>query len=321
MDCFVSVSDMLDQLENRQKWNKVMTSRGFDLIPPDSVGTGRTMVWGEPESHCFLESDIKFHMPLMERHYYHEKSIQISFIDDMDMSYYQNKDELEKARPGLFCYVNNVPMPWFHRYAAGSVQKSHAIVIGENFLLANNISLPNNGWDRLAAAVNKRRVFIPALSVACQEVKNVVVDDSVFPLYFRGKLVEMIGLLIDYMLHAEAAQYPAIHEKSRIAAKDALKILNVSFINPPVIKDLADSVGVSKNSLQKAFKQFTGQSIYDYIVSLKIERALVLFEDPSLRIEDISRAVGYQSKITFYKAFDNIFGCKPNEVRKQILAG
>lgn len=192
-------------------------------------------------------------------------------------------------------------------------------MIGEKFLFDNSISLPDNGWNRLASAVNKRKIFIPALSVACQEVKNTTVSDAVFALYFRGKIVEIIGLLIDYMLHAETTEYPAMHEKSRIAAKNALEILNRSFIDPPVINDLAHSVGVSKNSLQKAFRQFTGQSIYDYIVSLKIERALTLFEDRSLRIEDISKAVGYQSKITFYKTFENIFGCKPNDVRKQII--
>lgn len=320
MDCFSSVSDMLHQLEARQGWKKLVTPRGFALIPPETVGVGRTSVWGDPDSHCFLDSDVRFCAPLMERHYYQQRSIQISFIDTMNMTYYQSRAEAEQARAGLFCYVNNVPLPWFHRYEAGAIQKSQSIVIGEKFLEDNNISLPGNGWDRLAGALNKRQVFIPALSIACREVKNTTINDAVFALYFRGKLVEMLGLLIDYMLLAEATEYPALYEKSRVAARDALKILNVSFVDPPVIQDLACSVGVSKNSLQKAFRQFTGQSIYDYIVALKMERALVLFEDRTLRIEDIARAVGYQSKITFYKTFEKIFACKPSEVRKQILA-
>ena len=52
-----------------------------------------------------------------------------------------------------------------------------------------------------------------------------------------------------------------------------------------------------------------------------MENALSLFENKSLTIEGVAKAVGYQSKANFYRAFEKAYGFKPNELRKQILNG
>jgi AraC-like DNA-binding protein len=314
VDRFSSTADMLRQYES-QGWKKIKTGRGFTLEPPDEIGKGYAAVWGDPESHCFMDSDLIFHIPLIERYYFQQKGIQISFIDDMTGTYYQNRNESSQANSGLHCHVNNIPLPWFHRYPAGTRQKVFSILITETFFSDSGLSLPHGGWDRLARVLN-RKTFIPELDVVCQEVKNTVIRDEAFIFYFHGKVAGAIGLLLDYMLKSEESDFPGIMEKSRIAARDALQVLNDTFVHPPVIENLAQSVGIDKKTLQNAFKQFTGQSVHEYIVALRMEKALLLLEDSSLRIEDIAKAVGYQSKISFYKAFESTFKCKPNEMRK-----
>jgi AraC-like DNA-binding protein len=320
LDRFSSTADMLRQYE-QQGWKKTKTGRGFTLEPPAKIAEGLVLVWGDPQSHCFIDSDIIFHIPLMERYYFQQKGIQISFIDDMTGTYYQSKAELSQAHEGLFCAVNNIPKPWFHRYPAEARQKVYSIIITESFFSDFRLSLPHNGWDRLARFINNQKTFIPALAVLCQEIKNTTIGDETFEFYFRGKVIEAIGLLLDYTLKMERKSFPAVSEKSRAAAKDALQILNDAYANPPVIEVLAQSVGIDKKTLQNAFKQLAGQSVHDYVQSLRMEKALSLLEEKSLHIEKIAKMLGYQSKINFYKAFECTYGCKPNEIRKLLFSG
>jgi AraC-like DNA-binding protein len=320
MDLFSSTSDMLQQYE-LQGWKKTKTGRGFILDPPPEIAEGLVIVWGDPQSHCFIDSDVIFHLPLMERYYFQQKSIKISFIEDMTGTYYQNKAEVSQADAGLHCYINNIPKPWFHRYPADTRQKVDSLVITESFLSDFSLPLPHNGWDRLARFINNRKIFIPALTVLCQEIKNTAVGDETFDFYFRGKVVEAIGLLLDYTLKMEEKEFPEVTEKSRAAAKDALQILNDTYASPPIIEVLAESVGIDKKTLQNAFKYLAGQSVHAYVQSLRMDKALLLMKEKSLHIEKIAKMLGYQSKINFYKAFKYTYGCKPNEMRRLLFSG
>ena len=320
MDRFSSTADMLQQYE-QQGWKKTKTGRGFTLEPSAKIAEGLITVWGDPQSHCFIDSDVIFHVPLLERHYYQQKGIQISVIDDMTVTYYLNKAEASQADAGLLCYANNIPKPWFHRYPAETRQKVYSIIITESFFSGFRLSLPHDGWDRMARVLNNRKTFIPALTVVCQEIKNTAIGDETFAWYFRGKVIEAVGLLLDYTLKMEGKSFPAVSERSRAAAKDALQILNDTYVNPPVIEVLAQSVGIDKKTLQNAFKQLAGQTVHDYVQSLRMEKALSLLEEKSLHVEKIAKTLGYQSKINFYKAFESTYGCKPNEIRKLLFSG
>lgn len=46
-----------------------------------------------------------------------------------------------------------------------------------------------------------------------------------------------------------------------------------------------------------------------------MQQALLLLKDSNFSIEKISKEVGYNSKIHFYNAFDEVFGMKPLEMK------
>lgn len=318
MDYYTSTANMLFQMETKQKWTKQQTDYGYILKASPQIADGQITIWGDANTYCYINSDVVFHVPLIERYHFKQKSIQISFVDNMTLNYYQKKNEMNEASSGLFCFVNNIHRPWFKRFPSNTKQKVCSISITDDFFISHNITLPHDGWDRLAIALNGK-IFIPKLAILFEDIKNIKVNRNAFDIVFRGKIMEIIGLLLDYALTKEKEKTFSISNKSRNIAKKAIYILNQNYIHPPVIGNLAQTLGIDANTLQKAFKQIVGQSVYEYIVSLKMEKALALLEDTSLTIEDISKLVGYQSKISFYKAFKKTYDCKPNELRKQIL--
>ena len=315
MDRFYSIADMLNQYVQKG-WTQTDTPRGFSLYPPSEIASGYINVWGTPDTHCFIESDVTFHVDLMERYYYTERGFQITFIENMTLTYYQSKTETQGARFGVYCYVNNRPQPWYKRFPAGATQKVSTIAITETFLAKAGLSLSNEAWDRAAMNINNGEISLPSLAQVCQDIQYASVIDECFPFYFHAKSVEAIALLLDYALDRNNRKPSSLSSKSISIAKEALQALNRSYANPPVIETLARSVGIDKKTLQSAIQHMTGQTVNGYIRSLRMEKALSLLTEGTMRIDEIAKAVGYHSKINFYKAFADTFACTPNEMRK-----
>ncbi|MFT3982860.1 MAG: AraC family transcriptional regulator [Lachnospiraceae bacterium] len=236
------------------------------------------------------------------------------------MSYYQKKTERNEARFGVFCYVNNLPRPWYKRFSSGEAQKASTVYITDQFLECTGAVFTDFLWNRTAHAVNNREVSLPLLADICREIKSADMSREAFSLFFQGKALEAAGLLIDYTLSFDLESLPTPTLKAKNAAKSALQTLNQSFAQPPVIDDLAKSIGINKQTLQRAFQQLTGQTIHEYIKAIRMEKSISLLTDTPKRIDEIAKEVGYQSKGNFFKAFAETFGCTPNEMRRAQLS-
>ncbi len=315
MNIYSSIAQMYDSLAENG-WKKSKISKGFILNPLPEIATGSISVLGDPRIACFIDSDVVFHIPIMEMCCSEERGIQITFVEDMNVEYYKSENEIENARFGIFCYVNNTPIPWFKHFPAGTVQRGCSIIVTESFFHEANIMMPEDGWNRAARSINQREFSLPALATICRQIKQSQIQDECFPIFFRAKIIEAVSLLLDHAFQIEKNKMPSISKKSRLAVQEALHILDDCYISPPIIKDLALTVGVNKKTLQFAFDQIVGQSIHKYIRMLKMQKSIILLEDRTMRIEDVARAVGYQSKIHFYKAFKSTYGCTPFEMRK-----
>ncbi|MDO4754064.1 MAG: AraC family transcriptional regulator [Bacillota bacterium] len=318
MENYTSTADMLFQMQTRQNWKRENTDYGYILTPPPHLAQGRCIVWGNPESCCFFNTDIVLRTALLERYYYKQKCIQVTFVDDVKLEYYQSRTEIHEPKNGLFCAVNNIPQPWFQRFPAGTRQKAVSVIMTQRFFEEQNMVMPTNVWDRIATET-RGKIFIPKIELILRDIKHIAINKSAFDIFLRAKTAEIFALLLNHTLEKEGEEVSVLSAKSREAARRGFEILNENYINPPVIDVLADSLEVDTGTLQKAFKQIAGKTVYEYIVALRMEKALSLLENKSLTVEGIAEAVGYQSKANFYKAFEKAYNCKPGELRKQIL--
>ncbi|AZK45772.1 response regulator [Paenibacillus lentus] len=72
---------------------------------------------------------------------------------------------------------------------------------------------------------------------------------------------------------------------------------------------------LSREYLMKLFKQQFGFGIHEYMQKVRMDKACVLLNDASLKIQDISEMLGYKDKNYFSKAFRNYYGVSPSEYR------
>lgn len=84
---------------------------------------------------------------------------------------------------------------------------------------------------------------------------------------------------------------------------------------------LAGQVYLNPSYLSRFFKQVTGKNLSEYIVELKVSKAMEYLEDERLKISEISSKLGFESPNYFARFFKKASGRTPQDYRDFILTG
>ena len=108
------------------------------------------------------------------------------------------------------------------------------------------------------------------------------------------------------------AFYADIEQKLKTLCEDQLL-----FLNPELRREtLALRLAINRTYLSMYFRH-CGTSYYQYINTLRIEYAVRLMQDnPDLPVDEVCTRSGYRSLTTFRKAFQEVMGCLPSEVKR-----
>lgn len=85
------------------------------------------------------------------------------------------------------------------------------------------------------------------------------------------------------------------------------------------ITELANEVGIGRNSLQTGFKQIYGITTKEYALQLKMEKAKRMLEEGRKTIKQIAADCGYRSQGNFTSAFRKINNVSPSRYQQQYI--
>lgn len=77
----------------------------------------------------------------------------------------------------------------------------------------------------------------------------------------------------------------------------------------------AQKAGLSKFYFSRIFKEYTGQTFYDYLSFLRIQAAENLLKDSAAPISAVASACGYSNISSFNRSFRRFQKCTPSEYR------
>ncbi|MEK3885429.1 response regulator [Paenibacillus sp. PL2-23] len=83
------------------------------------------------------------------------------------------------------------------------------------------------------------------------------------------------------------------------------------------VKTIADKVYLHPVYLSKIYKSETGESLGDYIIRMRMEKAVYMLKSTNKKIYEITAELGYQNPQYFSKVFKKHYGMTPNEFRDQ----
>ena len=91
--------------------------------------------------------------------------------------------------------------------------------------------------------------------------------------------------------------------------------INEHCTEPLSIEKLAGLAGFSRYHFSRLFKQFTGQSCYEYLTGRRLAHAERLLLSPDLSVTEAALQSGFSSISTFNRLFREKNGCTPSSYR------
>ena len=82
------------------------------------------------------------------------------------------------------------------------------------------------------------------------------------------------------------------------------------------MESIAEELGISASYLSRKFKESTGQTFLDVLNKYRIQKAIALLGEGSLRVYEISDQVGFSEYKYFCSVFKKYTGMSPTEFAK-----
>ncbi len=98
-----------------------------------------------------------------------------------------------------------------------------------------------------------------------------------------------------------------------------LKYIDANLDQPLTVEALADESSWSRWQFQRVFSHATGLSVAQYVRELRLSRAAEMLITSTKRHLDIALCCGFESEISFSRAFKQMFECTPGEYRRRNL--
>ena len=140
------------------------------------------------------------------------------------------------------------------------------------------------------------------------ELNCLKIFDSIYNMYFDG-IFEVISK--QYLI-------PQSSDEENIVIKKAKAYIEANYDKDITRDDVAEYVHFNSAYFSKYFKQKTGESFYDYLVGIKMRKAIELL-GTKMKIYDICEKVGYKNIKYFNKNFKQFTSYTPSEYRKHLL--
>lgn len=105
------------------------------------------------------------------------------------------------------------------------------------------------------------------------------------------------------------------HEDEQV--KKAQEFIESNFQEKVTVDKLADLLALSRRSLERRFKDATGNTMVEYIQRVKIEVAKKNFESNRKNINEVMHEVGYSDTKGFRSVFKKVTGLSPLAYRKK----
>ena len=84
-----------------------------------------------------------------------------------------------------------------------------------------------------------------------------------------------------------------------------------------MVSDIADSMYLNKDYLNRVFKKERGISISQYLIQERMKLAAVLLEDGKSNVNTVAEQVGYHNYPYFASSFKRYYHCTPSQYQKE----
>lgn len=124
--------------------------------------------------------------------------------------------------------------------------------------------------------------------------------------------------LVEEKLHKAAnPETFSLTQACKQKAEAALELLMADMQDPPCLADLAQELSITEKKLNLIFKSLYGDTVFEYLRSIRLNKAKNLIEQTNMAMKEIAWTVGYNHSTNFSKAFTRQFNITPANFAKK----
>lgn len=151
-------------------------------------------------------------------------------------------------------------------------------------------------------------------------VENIIIENK-FQMFGKSPMLQALALQLTVQLNRALQDQLEQERRIKEGSVDELLDIIVDFISENYtlsisVGDMAEHVFLSEGYFTRAFKERLGTSPMNYLIKFRVEKSKELLQKTDLKINNISREVGFTSSQRFNSAFKKILGLTPSEYRK-----
>ena len=103
--------------------------------------------------------------------------------------------------------------------------------------------------------------------------------------------------------------------RTRVAVESVVKYIHNNLSQELSLTKLSEYTMLSNNYLSRIFKEHMGINLVDYVTKCRMTKAAEMLTETRLPVEQIARALGYNTPHYFSKRFREHYGLTPNQFR------
>lgn len=266
---------------------------------------------------------VDFHTDVFNRNTVHISSVisnkesEIVFSGNHIPNWHKNLEILYciEGRGSMLCAGKNYPLEVgdifvvnsenTHMVSNDNMIKYHCLIIDYGFLMASCIDVSNTEY---CACIRD-----PKLCSLFMEIADVVhragVMDTDFKINIRIRVLELMRYL--------TANYVYTTDRSKISGskgshcKNAIKYISKNFSRDITVDEIAAHCMVNKSYLSRLFKKETGETMVDFINTVRCNEARRLLSS-GVSIKEASASCGFNNLSYFSKTYKKHIGYLPS---------
>ena len=166
---------------------------------------------------------------------------------------------------------------------------------------------------RFASRLHLKRLQLAHVELMTDEMERESHKKEVgYEVFLRAKLLEVITFLSRIYTEGESTETQAL-----VRVGHVIGALENGFSKDWTLDELVALAHMSKSNLLAVFRKATGQTPINYLMRLRIQRAMQMLQKSDATITEVAFAVGFNDSNYFTRQFRTITGGSPRQFRKQ----
>jgi AraC-like DNA-binding protein len=166
---------------------------------------------------------------------------------------------------------------------------------------------------RFASRLHLKRLQLAHVQTICDEMEHEATHRTPgHEIVLRAKLLDLIAYLSRAYMQGESTETQALQRVGEV-----IGAMENRYANDWKLDQLAQIAHMSKSNLLTVFRKATGQTPIDYLMRLRIQRAMEMLQKSDRSITEIAFAVGFNDSNYFTRQFRKVTSLPPRQYRIQ----